>query len=67
MDYKNYGIEVKAGENSGITASDLLIDGKLDFLYYLKGIFSIFKGRYVWRESQGGQNTDSADLSDWQN
>ena len=41
LDYKNYGIEVKAGENSGITASDLLIDGKLDFLYYLKGIFSI--------------------------
>ena len=36
-DYKNYGIEVKAGKNSGITASDLLKDGRLDFLYYLKG------------------------------
>ena len=37
VDYKNYGIEVKAGKNSGITASDLLKDGRLDFLYYLKG------------------------------
>ncbi len=37
MDYKNYGIEVKARKNSGITASDVLKDGKLDFLYYLKG------------------------------
>lgn len=36
LDYKNYGIEVKAGRNSGITASNLLEAGKLDFLYYLK-------------------------------
>lgn len=36
-DYKNYGIEVKAGSNSGITAARLLQDGKLDYLYYLKG------------------------------
>ena len=26
-DYKNYGIEVKAGSNSGITAARLLQDG----------------------------------------
>ena len=37
LDYKNYGIEVKAGRNSGITASDLLKAGRLDYLYYLKG------------------------------
>lgn len=37
LDYKNYGIEVKAGSNSGNTVSRLLKDGKLDFAYYLKG------------------------------
>jgi predicted AAA+ superfamily ATPase len=35
--YKNYGIEVKAGSNSGNTANQLLSDGKIDYLYYLKG------------------------------
>lgn len=37
VDYKNYGIEVKAGSNSGKTANQLLTDGKIDYLYYLKG------------------------------
>jgi predicted AAA+ superfamily ATPase len=37
MDYKNYGIEVKAGNNSGNTANQLITDGKIDYLYYLKG------------------------------
>jgi len=37
IDYKNYGIEVKAGSNSGNTANQLLTDGKIDYLYYLKG------------------------------
>lgn len=37
LDYKNYGIEVKAGSNSGNTVSRLRKDGKLDFIYYLKG------------------------------
>ena len=37
VDYKNYGIEVKAGSNSGNTANQLLTDGKIDYLYYLKG------------------------------
>ena len=37
IDYKNYGIEVKAGSNTGNTANQLLTDGKIDYLYYLKG------------------------------
>lgn len=37
VNYKNYGIEVKAGSNSGNTANQLLSDGKIDYLYYLKG------------------------------
>lgn len=37
LDYKNYGLEVKAGKNAGNTASSLLEAGLLDFLYYLKG------------------------------
>lgn len=37
LDYKNYGIEVKAGSNSGHTATRLLEDRKLDYIYYLKG------------------------------
>lgn len=37
VDYKNYGIEVKAGSNSGNTANQLMVDGKIDYLYYLKG------------------------------
>lgn len=37
LDYKNYGIEVKSGKNPGKTADRLLADGKINFLYYLKG------------------------------
>lgn len=36
-DHKNYGIEVKAGSNSGNTVTRLLKDGKIDYVYYLKG------------------------------
>lgn len=43
VDYKNYGIEVKAGNNAGNTAICLLAAGKIDFLYYLKG--SAFGGK----------------------
>ena len=37
QDYCNYGIEVKAGRAVGKTASQLLQDGKIKFLYLLKG------------------------------
>lgn len=36
-DYKNYGIEVKSTDASARTARKLLEDGKLDYLYLLKG------------------------------
>lgn len=37
VDYKNYGIEVKSTDNKYKTARALLDDGKLDYLYVLKG------------------------------
>lgn len=37
MDYKNYGIEVKSADGIAKTAKALLKDGKLDYLYILKG------------------------------
>jgi predicted AAA+ superfamily ATPase len=37
IDYKNYGLEVKAGSNSGNTAIRLLLDRKIDYIFYLKG------------------------------
>lgn len=37
VDYKNYGIEVKSTDASAKTAGKLLKDGKLDYLYLLKG------------------------------
>lgn len=37
LDYKNYGIEVKSSDASAKTARRLLEDGKLDYLYLLKG------------------------------
>lgn len=46
VDYNNYGIEVKAGSNSGKTVSRLLQDGKIDYVYYLKG------------DTQGGRTED---------
>lgn len=36
-DYKNYGIEVKAGHTIGKTANRMLEDGKIQALYLLKG------------------------------
>lgn len=36
-DYKNYGIEVKAGRTMGKTAGQMLADGKIQYLYLLKG------------------------------
>ncbi len=35
--YMNYGIEVKAGRSAGRTADKMLEDGKIQFLYLLKG------------------------------
>ncbi len=37
IDYKNYGIEVKSTDAAAKTAMKLLEDGKLDYLYLLKG------------------------------
>ncbi len=37
VDYKNYGIEVKSTDAAVKTAKRLLEDGKLDYLYLLKG------------------------------
>ena len=37
QDYINYGIEVKAGRAIGKTASQMLEDGKIQYLYLLKG------------------------------
>lgn len=36
-DYHNYGIEVKAGRAAGKTANQMLADGKIQYLYLLKG------------------------------
>jgi len=35
--YKNYGVEVKAGRAVGKTAQQLLRDGKVEAIYFLKG------------------------------
>lgn len=37
VDYCNYAVEVKSGNNKGRTATQLLKDGKVSFIYYLKG------------------------------
>lgn len=37
IDYQNYGVEVKAGKNQGKTADQMLRDGKVSYIYYLKG------------------------------
>ena len=37
LDYKNYGVEVKRTDSAAKTGRKLLEDGKLDYLYLLKG------------------------------
>ena len=37
QNYKNYGVEVKAGRAVGRTAQQLLKDGKVEAVYLLKG------------------------------
>lgn len=37
LDYQDYAIEVKAGNNSGKAANMLLNDGKVKYVYFLKG------------------------------
>ena len=37
VDYKNYGVEVKSTDSEAKTGKKLLEDGKLDYLYLLKG------------------------------
>lgn len=37
VDYKNYGVEVKDDSHSGNTVTRLCQDGKIDYIYYLKG------------------------------
>ncbi len=37
LDYKNYGVEVKSTDTAARTGKKLLEDGKLDYLYLLKG------------------------------
>ncbi len=37
VDYKNYGIEVKSSDAAAKTAKQLLKDGRLDYLYLLRG------------------------------
>ena len=37
VDYKNYGVEVKSTDSAARTGRKLLEDGKLDYLYLLKG------------------------------
>ncbi len=37
MNYVNYAVEVKAGKNQGKTAMQMLRDGKVSYIYYLKG------------------------------
>lgn len=35
--FMNYAVEVKAGKNQGKTALQMLRDGKVSYIYYLKG------------------------------
>lgn len=45
LDYKNYGLEVKAGNNTAKTANDLLEAGKLDYVYNLKDTYGAREGK----------------------
>ena len=44
LDYKNYGLEVKAGNSVGKTANALLEAGKLDYVYNLKDTYGAREG-----------------------
>lgn len=45
LDYKNYGLEVKAGNNVAKTANDLLEAEKLDYVYNLKDTYGARDGK----------------------
>lgn len=45
LDYKNYGLEVKAGNTVARTANDLLEAGKLDYIYNLKDTYGAREGK----------------------
>lgn len=45
LDYKNYGLEVKAGNAVARTANDLLNAGKLDYVYNLKDTYGAREGQ----------------------
>ncbi len=45
LDYKNYGLEVKAGNNTARTANELLEAGKLDYIYNLKDTYGAREGK----------------------
>lgn len=45
LDYRNYGLEVKAGNNAARTANELLEAGKLDYIYNLKDTYGARDGK----------------------
>jgi hypothetical protein len=47
LDYKNYGVEVKAGNQVSRTANDLLDAGKLDYVYNMKDTYGGIDGKKI--------------------
>lgn len=45
LDHKNYGVEVKRGNEIAVTANGLLEKGKLDYVYNLKDTYGGINGR----------------------
>lgn len=45
LDHKNYGVEVKRGNEIAVTANGLLDKGKLDYVYNLKDTYGGINGR----------------------
>lgn len=45
LDHKNYGLEVKRGNEIAVTANGLLEKGKLDFVYNLKNTYGGVNGK----------------------
>lgn len=45
LDYKNYGLEVKRGNEIAVTANGLLEKGRLDYVYNLKDTYGGINGR----------------------